>query len=266
VTVLPSAAVLDAFGASGPVPLPGGRGRCVRAGAVVLKPVDDPVEAAWTAQLLASLDGPGFRVPRPVRTADGGWVADGWTAWEFVEGEADRTRWGDTLAVCEAFHRAVADVTRPGFLDTRVHPWAVADRFAWAGAGGAGPADPLLDRLVGVRRPLDLPAQVVHGDLAANVLFAPVGPPVVIDLAPYWRPAGYARAVVVVDALVWGGAGPDLLHAVEHVAGMDQLLVRAALFRLAADVGRAGRSPGALAHHTERYRPTVELVCALAGG
>jgi hypothetical protein len=82
--------------------------------------------------------------------------------------------------------------------------------------------------------PLDLPSQVVHGDLGGNVLFAPGLEPVVIDFSPYWRPPGWALAVVVVDAVVWGRAGFDLADALEP-EHRHQLLARATLFRLFAD-------------------------------
>ncbi len=50
--------------------------------------------------------------------------------------------------------------------------------------------------------PVRRAAQVVHGDLTGNVHLGPSGPPVVLDLTPYWRPVGYAAAVVVVDHLL----------------------------------------------------------------
>jgi hypothetical protein len=38
------------------------------------------------------------------------------------------------------------------------------------------------------------------------VLFHDGLPPAIIDFTPYWRPVGYASAIVVADALVWEGA------------------------------------------------------------
>jgi hypothetical protein len=82
---------------------------------------------------------------------------------------------------------------------------------------------------------VDLPAQLVHGDLAGNVLFHPELPPLVIDLSPYWRPPAFASAVVVVDALVWLGADEDLVKPLLEDEGFPQLLLRALLFRAVAD-------------------------------
>src|SRR6266545_2481204 len=99
----PGPEVLASFGASAdPVPLPGGEGTAWRAGEVVLKSASDPRVARWTADLYRDLDsldpaGPGFRVPRPLRTvagdgAAGDWVAQAplagaWVAWQWLPGE-----------------------------------------------------------------------------------------------------------------------------------------------------------------------------------
>jgi hypothetical protein len=103
----PSPAVLASFGASAgaaPVPLPGGQGAAWRAGELVLKPAGDPRVARWTAGLYLSLSGdrnPGFRVPGPLRSATGDWIAQDpatedratetpagtWVAWQWLPGE-----------------------------------------------------------------------------------------------------------------------------------------------------------------------------------
>ena len=54
-----------------------------------------------------------------------------------------------------------------------------------------------------------------------------------LDLVPYWRPPQWAAAVIVVDALAWGGADIGLPDRWANLAGWDQMLLRALLFRLA---------------------------------
>jgi uncharacterized protein (TIGR02569 family) len=89
-------------------------------------------------------------------------------------------------------------------------------------------------RLLHIRRPVNLSSQVIHGDLTENVLFADSLEPAVIDVTPYWRPAGFAAAVVVADAVCWHEADLDtLLPATSAIAEFPQLLVRAAIYRLA---------------------------------
>jgi hypothetical protein len=133
---------------------------------------------------------------------------------------------------------AVRHEGRPEFLQRRQHRWALADRVAW-GEASADPVpelEPVLDRLASlVHAPTraDVP-QVVHGDLAGNVLFAPGRPPAIIDFSPYWRPTTYAAAIVAVDGVLWFGADNTLLRQVADEAGSAQPLVRAIIFRLIA--------------------------------
>jgi uncharacterized protein (TIGR02569 family) len=79
--------------------------------------------------------------------------------------------------------------------------------------------------------PVVAPSQLIHGDLTGNVLFAEGMTPAVIDLAPYWRPAGYATAIVAADALVFHDADETVLDALPAERELAQLLVRAVLFR-----------------------------------
>ncbi|MEY9932945.1 hypothetical protein ABH926_007598 [Catenulispora sp. GP43] len=103
--------------------------------------------------------------------------------------------------------------------------------------------------------------QVIHGDLSGNVLTASGRLPAVIDFSPYWRPAAYADAIVVVDGLLWFGAGPDQLALASTGADFPQMLVRALLFRLVA-LNEKARSFGmeCLDGELELFEPVVALV------
>lgn len=245
-----------------PYALEGGQGETWQAGAIVLKPAGDPAETAWRAEVLDGLDDTtDFRVARPVRASDGSWIVDGWQSWHVVEGKEDHHRPDDVLRVAEAFHAAIAGLPRPSFLDVRDDPWTHADRMAWdeTGLAGSDPAMDLLSRLAGWRRPVDLPAQPVHGDLLGNVLFADRLPPAVIDWPVYYRPASWAAAVVVIDALCWYAASADLLDRWSGLPEWSQMLVRALIYRLATDdalSGSHGPSPDTL----EAYQRVIDLI------
>ncbi len=230
--------VLSAFRVTAtPSLLGGGRGEAWRAGDVVLKPVSDVTEAAWAGDVLTSLREDGFRVSRPVRSDAGSWAFAGWSASRWVPGRHEPRRSAiAAMAVAVAFHRALRDVPRPPFLDARTHPWAVGDRMAW-GEEPLSLAEPRLMRLaesfVEFLRPAGETAQVVHGDLYGNVLYADRLAPAVIDFSPYFRPPSYALGVIVADGLAWYGDRADLI---EHMPCHERAsaVARAAVFRLVA--------------------------------
>ena len=76
--------------------------------------------------------------------------------------------------------------------------------------------------------------QLVHADLAGNVLLDSAGAPFVIDLSPAWRSPLWAEAVCVLDAVLWLGAPVAALD--DWRAGVArQAMLRAALFRVLSD-------------------------------
>jgi uncharacterized protein (TIGR02569 family) len=261
--------VLDAFGVSGePQALHEGQGTTLRVAGVVLKRVSDAgsrgqgmrnvAEEEWRAELYERIAPDGFRVPQPVRALDGRVVVDGWVAFEFLEGEHSLERWDDVLATCDRFHGALRDESRPTFLDDVTDPWTTTQRVVW----GETSLEPYLGmkhvaRLAEALRPVDAPAQLVHSDFTANVLFAKGLPPAVLDFSPWWAPPEYARAIVVGDALLWYGGEPSLVERVH-----PQLFLRAVLFRKIVDRLFRPDQPER-ADEDDHYLPVVELALSV---
>jgi uncharacterized protein (TIGR02569 family) len=235
---------------------------------VVLKPVDDVVETVWVADVLSGLAEDGFRINRPVRAEAGEWVVEGWSAWETLPGEHDTAgRWHDVLGVGSRLNAALSGVPRPAFLGTRTHAWAVGDRVAWdeeAADLAHEVLRPLLERLRVHLRPEHTPGQVIHGDLAGNVLFAPGLDPGVIDFTPYWRPPLFCLAVVIVDALLWHAAPSSLTGAMPGGKDGTSLLARAAIYRLVtSDRLAAELAPSARVDHLAAVRSDHERVLSV---
>lgn len=245
----PPSAVVSAFGGAEPVErLEGGRGMTWRAGPVVLRPAEDRGETEWASEVLSRLDvSADFGLADPLRDDRGSWTRDGWHALRRVPGAPDPSRLDDVLRAGAAFHRALADVPVPSLLAERDHPWARADRIAWG--EDEAPRDELLAALLGAYRPLELPSQLIHGDLLGNVLFAAVRPPVVIDWAPYVRPVGYAAAIAVTDAVCWHGLPLARLGDDGGFPEWRQLLLRALVFRIATFQLAGSWSPDLLRRH-----------------
>ncbi|MBA3654914.1 MAG: TIGR02569 family protein [Actinobacteria bacterium] len=223
------------------VRLEGGEGNAWRAGSIVLKPVNNAAVVEWLATTIEEVDdGEGFRMSRHVPANDGRWVVEGWAATTWLEGATASGRWDELLATSGAFHAAIRSVPAPpdGVLD-RQTPWSVGDRVAWGEEEPAecpGEVGAVIDRL----RPLvdtpwtGAPAQVIHGDIGGNVLFAEDLAPAVIDVSPYVRPAALADAVAVVDAIAWEAAPLTLAMRFGMTENGDQLLARAVVYRVVA--------------------------------
>ena len=238
----PPAGVLAAFGVTSTATrLPGGQGRSWRAADLVLKPVDSPREHDWVSAAYAAWPvSSGVRVPRPLLAPDGSWAVDGWAAYSWLEGATLLPAHdpGIFRAAAESFHDVTRTMAPPAFLTSRADAWAVGDRVAWEAepASGSGPLRELLDEVLSARRPLDLPMQVVHGDLPGNVLWSDADGPAVIDWAPYHRPRGWALAVAAADAVCWQDAPIALLDEWADEPCWPDLLLRALAYRLATRV------------------------------
>jgi uncharacterized protein (TIGR02569 family) len=155
---------------------------------------------------------------------------------------------------------------RPSFLDLRQDPWAIGDRVAWEELPAAEfTSVPHLDRLVSARWPVHARSQLIHGDLAGNVLFDDPQPPAIIDFSPYWRPPAFASAIVVADALVWEDADDSILDTLSGVDAGAQFLLRALIYRsvTARLFHEMGRSP---TDDADRFAPVVDLAVRLASG
>ncbi len=265
---LPPEHVRSTFGLRGRQPEPLGDGSGAwRVGEVVLSPVADHARAAWSAGVRETLDVEGVRLARPVRSSDGRYVVSGWRADTFITGEPE-PRYDEVVSLSVRLHAATAALPRPRFLTQPPVPpyadadiFALADRAAWEDAPlssvrgldaiiAAGPdgdrSRDLVLRLASLRKPVATAAQVVHGDLFSTVLFAGAAAPGIRDIVPYWRPAPWAAAVVVVDAISWGGADEGLIERWGVLPEWPQMLLRAMIFRLAVHALHDRATPGVL--------------------
>ena len=241
------------------------------AGPVVLRPVADTALANWSARVREELDVTGLRVSLPVRSRDGRHVVSGWRADRAVAGRAE-ARADETIAWSARINTALAGVDHPRPVHRpAARPWAETDLFAFAEAA-SWDGDPERDLAPGMedrgavfsthraaallgatglirhRRPVrSEPATgVVHGDLARGLLFDSSTEPALTDVVPYTRPASWSAAVVAVDHLSWGTVDAGVLDRWRHLDHWPQMVLRAAVFRLAVHALHPGSRPGAV--------------------
>lgn len=228
--------VAAAFGVNADISLlPGGIDlKTFRSGDVVLRYLGENAEEVrnWNAELFNKLDQQGFRVARPIRATNSSWVVNGWVAEQFLQGHvASINDILTTIQAVTAFHKALIGTPLPEYRKREQTMWDRADQWAW----GDIPEDidpnlyQLASRLTKLRKPVDLPSQLIHGDLNLNnILIAKNLPPAIIDLAPYWRPVEFALAVMA----FWVGpyeGNPEILEQFRHIREFDQMLIRAGL-------------------------------------
>lgn len=240
--------VQAAFGAKGEEAELVHGGSAWRCGEIALRQVLDPANAAWVANTFSALQVPGVRVAHPLRSSDGRWVVGGWSAMRYLDGSV-QPHYDQVVAASLRLHQVTAHLQKPRFLDDRQDAFSVADRAAW------GEQRVVLDPALGGRlfevllsscREITAIPQVVHGDLFGTVLFDDEQQAGITDFTPYWRPAEWAAAVVVVDALAWGGGDPQLLRRWAHLPNWPQMLLRALLFRLAGHALHPSSTPQSL--------------------
>lgn len=143
----------------------------------------------------------------------------------------------------------------------RTHPWARGDAFAWSDYEIRIPPalTDLVTELRGRERPVELPSQLIHGDLHQQRPLHDELPPAVIDLSPFWRPARYAKAIVVADMIAWFGVGDEALESLADSQGV-QLLTRAILFRIGSAVLLFADDPDRLDAEVDAYRRLVAML------
>ncbi len=250
----PPAKVLDLFAVPDAVEaLPGGQGGSVRAGDLVLTPGRDAATATWLNPVLARLavrldEDPtrrdrDLRVAMPVPARDGSWVVEGWGASRYEPGTVACHDLDVTLAAGRLLHARLASAVpaRPDALDERTDRWARAERLVFGPVAdllAAAERHPAGDVVTAAARGFDdtgLGAdQLVHADLAGNVLLDQRGAPVVIDVAPSWRPVRWAEAVCVLDA-VRGNDAPRAVLRSWTAGARRQAMLRAIAWRALSD-------------------------------
>lgn len=246
--MLPPPDVFDLFAVpDDAVALEGGQGRSVLAGDLVLSPDRSQHTANWLNPIIAPLSAEldherprSIRLAMPIPTRDLKWVAHGWGATRFEPDTRPCRDLDVLLATGRLLHARLAAkvATAPFGINSRDDRWARAERIAFGESQPAGiptAVGALVSRLIAELTRTRLgPDQLVHGDLAGNVLLDATGIPLVIDVAPYWRPALWAEAVCVLDAVLWLDADAAVMRGWSEGA-RAQAMLRAALFRVLSD-------------------------------
>jgi hypothetical protein len=145
--------------------------------------------------------------------------------------------WMDLLNAAKGFSTALKAKPQPHFLLERSESSrsVVADRVVWSEAKitvDESLAD-LCTQLRKLQRSVNLPCQLINGDMTGTVVFCKSSFPTIFNVLPLWRPAAYSRAIIIADALVKELKNQEfILNAGFHTMTHLQLLMRALQFRI----------------------------------
>ncbi|MBB3130993.1 hypothetical protein FHS19_005713 [Paenibacillus rhizosphaerae] len=261
--MLLSEEILKSFGLQGEaLPLEGGQNTTVKVQDAVLKPSENVRHAEWVLGIMHDLQPRGYRISRPIHARNGSFVSDGWTCSRFEPGREVQGHLEQKLKVARLYHRDLAAIPYDGFPEPD-HPWSHGHRIAWQTEGlPAGSPDPVKDFLAGllgkVKRSGEYTVQLIHADLAGNILFDEALGPLIIDFSPTVAPEAYAEAILVCDGIAWQGCPLSDLGLLPDDGHYREMLLRAVIFRLSVSAIFCGEDTERFFTEAEAFGPIIE--------
>ena len=237
ITLKPDNLILYAFDLQGKIePLPGGQNNSWRIGDHVLEYVGIDPSNEWSAAVLSDLNAVDYRISAPVRSKHDSFVFKGWLCSKFEVGFVSNNHEAEKLEVSRLFHRSLKAIS----LNVYVPPsnrWEIAHRAAWS-------RDDLPSQIETDSRNYikelfrftnsqgDIKTQIIHGDLAGNILFHDRYSPLIIDFSPTNGPIEYAESILIADSIAWYNAPLQTLELLPQTEYYKDMLLRAVIFRL----------------------------------
>ena len=220
--------------------LPGGQNESVRAGNLVLKPIHETEKYLWMAKCLNKIDFEDLQIAIPVRSRDGNYTEDSIGATRYYEATFLPNRLETKLDTCHRLNKMIANVSKPDGFDSWENRWTKAQGVAWSQSGRTNMEVPEeIKMLLEMRTPLERPHQLVHVDLAGNILFDRYDNAVVIDFTPGFYPKEYAEVLLLIDSIAWYGASIENLNLLKLEEELkNQRILRALIFRLCVPLFR----------------------------
>jgi hypothetical protein len=232
----PTLAIAFAFGSNEiPVLLKGGQGTTYRSGNIILKPSEGTEIQKWTAEAYQGLpESSQVRFPRPIKSIRGTWVHESYIALSFLEGEHVKGYYDKKLYASIAFHKLLKAIPKPDFVGLGNNSWSVGDLVAWDKLEFNYDQEfmDLYNQIKPHLKQLNLPEQLVHGDLSGNFLVHPALPVAIIDYSHAWAPNGFAEGIMLADVIAWENASQKDLEVFRQIPNIDQFAWRGILRRI----------------------------------
>ena len=214
------------------VKLIGGQNESFRVGSVVLKKVHDPKEYLWIAEVLKDIDFYDAFLVKPVKAKNGKFIVENLGATNYFTKSKHDFNVANILQLCRSLNEKIKHISKPEWIDEPNNPWKKAQQIAWeTESNNAYPEE--IQALLNLRKPINLPVQLVHIDMAQNILKNDLNRYAIIDFTPAFFPKEYAEAIIVIDSIAWHQAPWSTIDYLGINTELSyQLLLRALIFRL----------------------------------
>jgi uncharacterized protein (TIGR02569 family) len=212
----------------------GGQNESVRVGELVLKPVYEPRKYLWLSECLEQVKAEDVSIAKPIKSREGNYIENGIGATRYYEAKFFEDKIDAKLDTCRKLNEITSNISKPDDFDLWESPWTKAQNLAWIIPGNFNVKIPgEIQRLMSLREEIEIPSQLVHVDLAGNILFDAKENAVIIDFTPGFYPKEYAEMLLLIDSIAWYKASIgslDLLNVQGKIR--RQLMLRSLIFRL----------------------------------
>ena len=214
--------------------LTGGQNESLKAGNLVLKPVHEPEKYLWLSECLNQIDFGDLHVAVPIKSSEGNYIENAIGATRYFDAQFFPDRLEEKLKTCRRLNSIICRIAKPPDFDSWENPWTKAQHLAWSHSCISEKELPAeIKVLLSMRTPLEMSNQLVHVDLAGNILFDKNDDPVVIDFTPGFYPKEYAEVLLLIDSMAWYGAPIEEFNLLDLNEDLQQqLILRAVIFRL----------------------------------
>lgn len=228
--------IINVFDCKGEIQaLAGGQGQSVRVGDCVFKPIDNADYYEWCCSIIDKTNSDTIRISKPKKCIYGKYTYKGWGVTQYEEGYPIKGKWDKKIEVARIFNKALSKVKYSKFPESN-DPWTLAHQIAWREKSLPddiqGTISKNINDIIASYREVRARNQMIHSDLCGNILFHESESPLVIDFSPALRPAAYAEAILVTDAVAWEAAPTDIICYISDHDNYEQFLLRAVCFRL----------------------------------
>lgn len=250
--------ILDLFGISGKIEkLAGGQGQSVRVGDFVLKPIEEVAKYSWIGEVLESILTYDLAIAQPVRSKKGNFVENGYGVTQYITGDFFAGRIEEKIKACQKLNQLLQSVRPPEDWIRWSSPWQLANRIAWEETTLPDNTDiqsrEIIEAIKAEYKPIDLSKQLIHSDLAGNILFKGTTP-VIIDFSPEFRPSAYAEVLLITDSIAWHQEKAESLWILPYPKGLiRQLALRAIVFRLVVIIIFHPKNHGGLLKELKKF-------------